>query len=338
MKWSFVNIPISWLYTLGVGIRHLLYNEHLLPSHTVEVPTICVGNLAVGGTGKTPMVEYILRLLLANGYKPAMLSRGYKRKTRGFVMADGLSTVETIGDEAMQMHLAFPDVPIAVCENRVKGIRQLQRQVEDLDVVVLDDAMQHRAIRCGFMVLLTAYDKLYIDDHMLPWGTLRDLTSRALKADAVVVTKCPETMQPIDMRVVDNKLKLPTYQQLHFAGIEYAPLEKEGVPLILCGIAQPKYLLEHVQRAYPQAEMLAYPDHHPYSAKDIEAIVARAKLFDFVVTTEKDMQRLQTTSLEADLQAQGKQLVALPIRTCFISPHETFDRQIIQYVHENRRK
>ena len=332
------NIPISWLYSAGVGIRHILYNEHLLPSHTVEVPTICVGNLAVGGTGKTPMVEYILRLLLANGYKPAMLSRGYKRKSQGFVMADGQSTVETIGDEAMQMHQALPEVPIAVCENRVKGVRQLRRQVENLDVVVLDDAMQHRAIRCGLTVLLTAYDKLYIDDHMLPWGSLRDLPSRALKADAVVVTKCPETMQPIDMRVVDNKLKLPTYQQLHFSAIEYAPLEIEGTPLVLCGIAQPKYLLEHVQRQYPQAEMIAYPDHHPYNAKDIEAVVARAKHFDFVLTTEKDMQRLRTTSLEQILQDQGKQLVALPIRTRFVSSQETFDRQIIQYVHENRRK
>ena len=332
------NIPISWLYSAGVGIRHILYNEHLLPSHTVEVPTICVGNLAVGGTGKTPMVEYILRLLLANGYKPAMLSRGYKRKSRGFVMADGLSTVDTIGDEAMQMHQALPEVPIAVCENRVKGVRQLRRQVENLDVVVLDDAMQHRALQCGFTVLLTAYDKLYINDHMLPWGTLRDLPSRALKADAVVVTKCPTDIHPIDMRVVDNKLKLPTYQQLHFAGIEYAPLEQEGVPLVLCGIAQPHYLLEHVQQHYPQAEMMVYPDHHPYSVKEVEAIVARAKHFDFVLTTEKDMQRLRTTSLEQVLQEQGKQLVVLPIRTCFISPQETFDRQIIQYVHENRRK
>ena len=335
---SFLTIPLSALYTTGVAIRHLLYNEHLLPSSAVEVPTICVGNLAVGGTGKTPMTEYIVRLLLANGYRPAVLSRGYKRKTRGFVMADSYATVETIGDEAMQMHRAFPDVPVAVCENRVKGIRQLQRQVEHLDVVVLDDAMQHRAIQCGFTVLLTAYDKLYIDDHMLPWGTLRDLPSRALKADALVVTKCPETMQPIDMRVISNKLHVPTYQQLHFAGIEYAPTEQQGTPLVLCGIANPQYLIEHVQHVYPQAELMTFADHHAYTPKDIEDILERAKHFDFVLTTEKDQQRLQTTTLEADLQQRGKGLVILPIRTRFVTPNEAFDRQIIQYVRENCRQ
>ena len=154
MMLRFVNIPLSKLFQFGVWIRHRLYDHRLLRSHAVEIPTICVGNLAVGGTGKTPMTAYLVRLLIANGYHPAILSRGYKRKTRGFVMADHASTVETIGDEAMQMHTTFPDLPIAVCENRVKGVKQLQRQVEHLDVIVLDDAMQHRAIRCGFTVLL----------------------------------------------------------------------------------------------------------------------------------------------------------------------------------------
>lgn len=331
-------IPLSGLYKTGVAIRHFLYNEHLLPSHTVEVPTICVGNLAVGGTGKTPMTAYIVQLLLAHGYHPAILSRGYKRKSRGFVMADSYSTVDTIGDEAMQLHRAFPEVPIAVCANRVRGVKQLQRQVTDLDVVILDDGMQHRAIRCGFYVLLTPYDKLYIDDHMLPWGTLRDLPSRALKADAVVVTKCPDSIQPIDMRVVDNKLHLPTYQRLHFAGLKYADMEQEGTPLVLCGIAQPHYLMEHVQQRYPQAQLMAFADHHKYTAKDIEAILEKAKPFDFVLTTEKDLQRLRTTSLMERLGEQGKRLIALPIQTRFCTPHEDFDRQILTYVRENTKR
>lgn len=331
-------IPLSGLYKTGVAIRHFLYNEHLLPSHTVEVPTICVGNLAVGGTGKTPMTAYIVQLLLAHGYHPAILSRGYKRKSRGFVMADSYSTVDTIGDEAMQLHRAFPEVPIAVCANRVRGVKQLQRQVTDLDVVILDDGMQHRAIRCGFYVLLTPYDKLYIDDHMLPWGTLRDLPSRALKADAVVVTKCPDSIQPIDMRVVDNKLHLPTYQRLHFAGLKYADMEQEGTPLVLCGIAQPHYLMEHVQQSYPQAQLMAFADHHKYTSKDIEAILEKAKPFDFVLTTEKDLQRLRTTSLMERLGEQGKRLIALPIQTRFCTPHEDFDRQILTYVRENTKR
>lgn len=331
-------IPLSWLYALGVYIRHFLFDRHLLPSHSVDVPTICVGNIAVGGTGKTPMVEYLLRLLTENGYHPAVLSRGYKRTTHGFVMADEASTAETIGDEPMQIHRAFPDIPVAVCENRVRGARQLKRQLKQLDVIVLDDAMQHRAIRCGYTVLLTAYDNLYIDDHMLPWGRLRDLPSRALKADAVVVTKCPDTMQPIDMRVVDNRLHLPTYQHLHFAGIEYAPVTNEGTPLVLCGIAQPHYLMEHVRQQYNQAQLMAFPDHHAFTAEEIDQIILKAKHFDFVLTTEKDLERLRATDLEQRLAEQGKPLVVLPIRMRFLSPKESFDRFILTYVGENIRK
>ena len=333
-----LTIPLSWLYTLGVVIRHSMFNRRLLPSFSVDTPTICVGNLAVGGTGKTPMVAYLVRLLQENGFRPAVLSRGYKRTSRGFVMADDYSSVETLGDEMMQLHRAFPEVPIAVCESRVHGARQLKRQVPEIDVIILDDAMQHRSIRCGFTVLLTAYDKLYIDDHMLPWGTLRDVPSRALVADAIVVTKCPKTIRPIDMRVVDNRLHLPTYQQLHFAGIEYASMEQEGVPLVLCGIAQPQYMFDYVCTLYPKAELLAFRDHHRYSPKDIDAIIERAKHFDFILTTEKDIQRLRTTPLIERLQAQGKRLIALPIRMCFYSPHENFDKQIISYVRENSRK
>lgn len=335
---NIVYIPISWLYTLGVAVRHMLYDQHLLPSFTVEVPTICVGNLAAGGTGKTPMVDYLLRLLLDNGFHPAVLSRGYKRSTHGFVMADMHSTVATIGDEAMWLHRKYPEVPIAVCENRVRGVKQLKRQVEQLDVVLLDDALQHRAIHCGLTILLTPYDKLYIDDHMLPWGTLRDLPHRALKADAVVVTKCPDSIRPIDMRVVDNRLHLPTYQQLHFAGLTYASMEQEGTPLVLCGIAQPQYMMNYVLQRYPGAQLMAYPDHHKYTPQDIEDVLRRAEKFDFVLTTEKDIQRLRTTPLVEALQQKGKRLIALPIFMKFFTDKGIFDKQILTYVRENRRK
>ena len=333
-----VYIPLSWLYTAGVAIRHMLYDQRLLPSFRVEVPTICVGNLAVGGTGKTPMTAYIVDLLLKNGYHPAILSRGYKRTTRGFQMADYRSSANTIGDEAMQLHRAFPDVPIAVCAERVRGARQLLRQVEGLDVIVLDDAMQHRAIRCGYTILLTPYDKLYIDDHMLPWGTLRDLPIRAHKADTVVVTKCPEDIRPIDMRVIDNRLHLPTYQTLHFSGMTYAPIEQEGNPLVLAGIAHPEYMIDHVRRQYTQAELLAYPDHHHYTPGDIDTIIDRARNYDFVITTEKDLQRLRMTPLIDRLAEQGKRLIALPVRTQFYSPQEQFDRLILRYVKENSKR
>jgi len=327
-----VSIPLSGLYALGLKIRHWLFDKHLLPSHRVDIPTICVGNIAVGGTGKTPMTAYLVQLLLDHGHRPAVLSRGYKRKTCGFVMANDQSTVETIGDEMMQMYRAFPNVPMAVCENRVHGVRQLIKQVPEIDVVVLDDAMQHRALRCGFTILLTPYDRLYINDHLLPWGTLRDLPSRALKADAVVVTKCPEGMRPIDMRVIDNRLHLPTYQHLHFAGIAYAPPEQEGTPLVLCGIARPEYMMNYVQQRYPHAQLMTFPDHHRYTKRDIEKIMEKVRHFDFVLTTEKDLQRLQNTALEVRLHAQGKRLIALPIRMAFYTPHEQFDKQILKYI------
>lgn len=332
-----LTIPLSWLYGLGLTIRHFLYDKHLLLSHSVSVPTICVGNLAVGGTGKTPMVEYLVRLLTANGFHPAVLSRGYKRSTHGFVLADEQSIVATIGDEALQLHHKFPDVPVAVCENRVRGVRQLQRLIPDMEVVILDDAMQHRAIRCGYTVMLTPYDRLYIDDHLLPWGRLRDLPSRALKADSIVVTKCPDSLLPIDMRVVDNRLHLPTYQQLHFAGIEYAPMEQPGNPLVVCGIAQPQYLMAHVQASYPHAQLMAFPDHHAFTPEEIKEIVSKARPFDFVLTTEKDLQRLQPTSLEEQLNEQGKPLVVLPIQVKFMTPQQNFDRTILNYVRENCR-
>ena len=333
---ALLYIPLSCLYALGVSIRHWLFDKRLLPSFSVDIPTICVGNLAVGGTGKTPMVEYIVRLLQDNGFHPAVLSRGYKRLSRGFVLADDSATVDTIGDEAMQLHRKFPDLPVVVCEHRVRGVKQLQRLLPDVDVVVLDDAMQHRTIRCGFTVMLTPYNNLYIDDHMLPWGMLRDLPSRSLKADAIVVTKCPNDIRPIDMRVVDNRLHLPTYQLLHFAGLDYAPMEQDGNPLVLCGIAQPQYMMNYVLQHYPKAELMAFPDHHRYAPQDIEAILDRAKHFDFVLTTEKDIQRLRTTPLVEQLNQQGKRLIALPIRVRFCTPHELFDRQILTYVRENK--
>lgn len=331
-----ITIPLSWLYTLGVAVRHVLFDQHLLPSFSVKVPTICVGNLAVGGTGKTPMVEYIVRLLLANGFHPAILSRGYKRKTHGFYMADAHSTALTIGDEAMQLHRNFPDIPVAVCEHRVRGIHRLQKLVPDVDVVVLDDAFQHRTLRCGFNVLLTPYDHLYIDDHMLPWGTLRDLPSRALRADAIVVTKCPSSIRPIDMRVVDNRLHLPVYQQLHFTGLSYPPMEQEGTPLVLCGIAQPKYLMDYVLQHYPKAELMAFPDHHDYSEKDATAIMHRAEPFDFVLTTEKDRQRLRLTTLVEQIAMQHKRLIALPVQVKFLTDAAAFNRQILNYVSQKK--
>lgn len=326
--------PFSWLYGFGLAIRHTLYDNHLLPSHEVDIPTICVGNLAVGGTGKTPHVEYLIRLL-SPMYKVAVLSRGYKRKTHGFVLADENANASTIGDEAMQIHSKFPHVAVAVCEDRVRGVRMLKKQVEGLQVVILDDAYQHRAIRCGYYILLTPYDQLYIDDHLLPWGRLRDLKTRALKANCIIVTQCPPDAQPIDFRVIDNRLHLPKYQHLFFSQVHYddAQTIAGNKVLVITGIAQPEYLMEYVRKQHPNACLMAFPDHHRFYKKDVERILYKAQCYDTILTTEKDYQRLVETSLVEQL---GNLLHTLPIQVVLRGDsNKDFDQDILNYVKQN---
>ncbi len=326
--------PLSRLYGLGVFVRNMLYDEHVFVSHSVTVPTICVGNLAVGGTGKTPHVEYLLHSL-APDYKVAVLSRGYKRKTRGFLLADAQSTARTIGDEAMQIHTKFPDIPVAVCENRVHGVRQLQKRIEGLQVVILDDAYQHRALRCGFYILLTPYDRLYIDDHLLPWGRLRDTVNQSQRANAVIVTKCPPDLRPIDRRVIVNRLGLSSFQHVYFTQLDYQQPQQTGRPLVVTGIAQTDYMMQYVRSLYPKAELMAFADHHAFSPADIERIARRAESFDFVLTTEKDYQRLLLTDLPARI---GERLQVLPIRVAWQENLNVFDAQVRAYLHEALRK
>ncbi len=326
--------PLSRLYGLGVFVRNLLYDEHVFVSHSVTVPTICVGNLAVGGTGKTPHVEYLLRSL-SRDYKVAVLSRGYRRKTRGFLLADAQSTARTIGDEAMQIHTKFPDIPVAVCENRVHGVRQLQKQIRDLQAIILDDAYQHRALRCGFYILLTPYDRLYIDDHLLPWGRLRDTVSQSQRANAVIVTKCPPDLRPIDRRVILNRLGLSSFQHVYFTQLDYQQPQHTGNPLVVTGIAQTDYMMQYVRSLYPRAELMAFADHHAFSPADIERIAKRAEAFDFVLTTEKDYQRLLLTNLPARL---GDRLQVLSIRVAWQENFDAFDAQVRAYLHEALRK
>ena len=326
--------PFSWLYGFGLAIRHTLYDNHLLPSHEVDIPTICVGNLAVGGTGKTPHVEYLIRLLSPT-YKVAVLSRGYKRKTHGFVLADENANASTIGDEAMQIHSKFPHVAVAVCEDRVRGVRMLKKQVEGLQVVILDDAYQHRAIRCGYYILLTPYDQLYINDHLLPWGRLRDLKTRALKANSIIITHCPPDAQPIDFRVIDNRLHLPTYQHLFFSQVKYADAQAVAgnKVLVITGIAQPEYLMEYVRKQHPNACLMAFPDHHRFNKKDVERILYKAQCYDTILTTEKDYQRLVETSLVEQL---GNILHTLPIQVVLRGDsNKDFDQDILNYVKQN---
>jgi tetraacyldisaccharide 4'-kinase len=300
----------------------------------VNVPTICIGNLAVGGTGKTPMTEYLVRLL-SEKYNVAVLSRGYGRKTTGFRLASASDTAETIGDEPMLIHLHFPNIPVAVCANRVEGIRRLCKLCPKVQCVILDDAYQHRHLRCGYYILLTAYDKLFVNDYMLPRGTLRDLPIESRRANTVVVTKCPPGMQPIDRRIVNNQLMLPSYQHLCYSSIAYGDVDLPGTPLLVAGIANPKPLLEYLKKQYPKTALMEYRDHHAFSHRDVQKILKLAEQFDCVVTTEKDYMRMQQTSL---VQQLGEKLIVVPIKTDFGEDKETFDRAVMLYVAENNRQ
>ena len=279
------------------------------------------------------MTEYLVSLLSMR-YKVAVLSRGYGRNTKGFRLANEQDTAYTIGDEPMQIHTRFPNIPVAVCADRVRGVKRLQHLFPDLQCVILDDAYQHRPLRCGMYVLLTPYDCLYVNDHMLPWGNLRDVPSQSVRANVVVVTKCPKKMLPIDRRVVANALQLPSYQQLVFSRIAYQQLSLSGTPLLLTGIANPQPMLAYLREQYPDTELLAFPDHHVFSEQDIKTILSRAKNFACVVTTEKDYMRLQQTSLVEQL---GTKLYIQSIQTDFGIDKEAFDRAILLYISENNR-
>ena len=331
---NFLLAPISWIYGFVVWLRNLLYDDHILRSTKLSIPTICVGNLAVGGTGKTPMAEYLLSLLSAN-YKVALLSRGYGRKTHGFRLANEHDTAQTIGDEPMQIHLRFPNIPVAVCADRVKGVKQLQHLYPDLQCVILDDAYQHRSLSCGFYILLTPYDCLYTNDHMLPWGRLRDLPSQSHRANVVVVTKCPEHMQPIERRIVSNNLQLASYQHLFYSSIGYAPIAVDSTPLLVTGIANPMPLLHHMQQQFPDTELFAFPDHHVFTNQDIIRIKEKAEHYEHIVTTEKDYMRLLQTSLIHEL---GDKLHVVRIQTNLGIDQDTFNREVLLYVSENNRK
>lgn len=325
------------LYALGLRIRHWLYDEGLLPSHTPSVATICVGNLAFGGTGKTPHTEWLIRTLSPK-YKIAVLSRGYGRKSHGFRMADNKSTALSIGDEPMQIHHKFPEIPIAVCADRWRGIKQLQRMVPGLQVVILDDALQHRAITCGLNILLTAQNKLYIDDRVFPFGTLRDLKHRNLAAQAVIITKCPDDFKPIDKRVIENRLHLAAYQQLYFSHIVYdEPPLPDNIgksPIILTGIAAPEPFIAHIKSAFPKAVPMVYPDHHRFTRSEMIRIADEIQKHGHVFTTEKDYERLMLTPLAEALE---RKVIVVPIRV-EIDESAALEKQINAYLKEHLKK
>lgn len=310
--------PFALLYGAIVRLRHWCYNTGILKEHTFAVPTICVGNVAVGGTGKSPMVEYLIRQLHSR-YKVGVLSRGYKRKTQGFVLANEKATVYDLGDEPFQFWRKFKeDILLAVCANRVEGMRQLLSLPVPPEVIILDDAFQHRPIKAETNIVLTAYGHLFTDDWLLPIGKLRDVLSRVREADVVVVTKCPSNLSAEERASIVAQLQRRCSCPVVFATIAYAGQvysETEELPLVrffekpftlVTGIANPQPLLTFLKEQNATFEHLAFPDHHHFTSKEISQLQGLRLL-----TTEKDYVRLQS-------RMQG--LYYLPIATQFLSP------------------
>ena len=357
--------PLSWLYGLGVGFRNMLFDMGILKSRSFTVPVISVGNITVGGTGKTPHVEYLIRLLKDNN-RVAVLSRGYKRKSHGFVLADGSSTVKDIGDEPYQMMTKFPDITVAVDSKRTRGIERLTSVDEDSqpDVILLDDAFQHRYVKPGINIMLVDYHRLVIYDKLLPSGRLREPVKSKNRADIVIITKCPGDMKPMEYRVITKAMSLYPYQKLFFSTNEYDPLrpifrkdhrdrsldpkqDHDPVPvnlhntnvLLLSGIASPEQMLLDLQARASKIIPLSFSDHHDFSRKDIKRIneaFADLPSPKVIITTEKDETRLLHTEGLSDEVKQS--LYVLPVKIkIMLDQEEMFNKSIIGYVHKNSR-
>jgi len=351
-------LPLSWLYGLGVGFRNLLFEMNILKSRSFGTPVISVGNITVGGTGKTPHVEYLVRLL-KNHQNVAVLSRGYKRKSRGFLLAADNTPMSDIGDEPYQMKQKFKDIDVAVDKKRTRGIQNLisgEYTEKPVDVILLDDAFQHRYVKPGLNILLVDYHRLVIYDKLLPAGRLREPVSGKNRADIVIVTKCPKTLTPMEFRVLTKQMNLYPYQQLYFTTLEYDyltplypkesgnsdfPLEslKGKNVLLLTGIASPSQMIVDIEPYAESIRPMSFSDHHNFKKKDVRRIneeFASLQAPKVIVTTEKDATRLK--DIEGLSDEVRKNLYVLPVKVGFmLDGEETFNEKIIGYVRKNSR-
>ncbi len=328
-----ILFPFAILYGFITGIRNFLFDKGILKSYTFEHPVIVVGNLSVGGTGKTPQIEYLIRLL-SERYSIATLSRGYKRKSDGFILANANATAATLGDEPFQFFQKFPSIQVAVDADRKNGIEQLLAQEKKPQVILLDDAFQHRKVKAGFYILLTAYDDLFVEDYILPTGNLRESRSGAQRADLIVVTKCPTTLS--EKEQLQIKLRINTYSKapvyfstIAFDGQIHSNTEsillseiQQSACVLVAGIAKPDSFFDYLKNE--QSVCLTYPDHHHFTESDIQHIKLQAGEKK-IVTTEKDYVRLKDSDLK-------DQLYFLPIRTSFLVDSDEFDAAIVNYL------
>ena len=348
--------PFSLLFGIGVYFRNRLYDLNLLKSKEFDVPVISIGNITVGGTGKTPHVEYLIELLKEK-FEVAALSRGYKRKTRGFKLVEENSSVDEAGDEPLQIKKKFPEVTISVCENRVTGVEKLLARPSGKlpDVILLDDAFQHRRITAGINILLIDYNRPINKDKLLPAGRLRESATQMRRADVIIFTKCPKgEVTPIMRRILQKEIRLRPYQQLFFTSFDYGQIrplfggnelnddffqEKSHGILIVTGIAFPKLIPEYLKQFASETEMVSFSDHHKYSENDIKLIMRKFNDIKsskkIIVTTEKDAVRF------AEMPGLDEQFTSvlyyLPVKVKFLDEEEKmFNKKILSYVGENK--
>jgi tetraacyldisaccharide 4'-kinase len=343
-------LPFSILYGWVMALRNWMYNKQYFKSVTFNLPIISIGNLSLGGTGKSPMVEHLLSLL-SEEYKIATLSRGYKRKTKGYALANEQTTALEIGDEPMQFHIKYPHVSVAVGERRIEAIPQLIQDVPNLQAVILDDAFQHREITAEFNILLTDYNNLYCDDFFIPTGDLRDERKSAKRAEVIIVTKCPSNLSIEERDEIIDKLYPEQNQSVFFTSIAYETpyhiynpqeqwvLTMRDEVLLVCGIANPlplkNYLHEHTHTYY----QLSYNDHHIFSIEDLQEIKERFNQIDskskLILTTEKDAVRLVKYTEELN----EIPLYVLPIKPQFLfDTEQAFNQLVLDYLAQYYKK
>jgi tetraacyldisaccharide 4'-kinase len=344
--------PVSLIYGIITAIRNMLFDSGILKSHSFKEHIICVGNLSVGGTGKTPHIEYLIKLLKEE-CSVATLSRGYKRKTSGFMIAFDENTADEVGDEPKQFKMKFPEITVAVDGNRVRGIKELLNQKNKPDLFLLDDAFQHRSVKAGLNILLTDFNHLFVHDHMLPGGNLREYKNGFKRADIIILTKTPERASNLDLKVFSKEINLLPYQKLFFSWLKYGELYyysdvnfKFDIPnhlfkfnvVVLTGIANPKHLITYVKEYANHTFHQSFGDHHDFSVEDIEEL---RKIFNsiagenkLIITTEKDYMRLLKPELQEALT--GLPLFILPIEIDFKNKTEEFNETILRYARTNK--
>lgn len=344
-------LPLSLLYGAVVWIRNFLFDRGILPSREFNLPVLSVGNLSVGGTGKTPHTEYLIRLLVPD-YRVAVLSRGYKRKTKGFILAGSDDNANTIGDEPAQIKRKFPSITVAVDARRINGINEIIKRVPETEVILLDDAFQHRWVKPGLSILLTPFNRRFTRDRLLPSGRLREHASGSQRANVILVTSTPSSASQIDKRIIVKETDLLGHQHLWFTSVQYDTLhnihsgeeaelsledlrEMRTEILLITGIANSDPLFEYLLQYSPSVSHIAFKDHHSYRSRDLKRITERWVQLNpanrCIITTEKDSVRLLRTAILRD--HFGDNFYYLPIRvTLQEEEKKEFDSYISKYV------